>query len=114
MKRFLLALVAALVLVAGTSLSAQLTYTQFAVAAGSVILDGSNPTSVTTGLREIRSCTANLITTDADVASTPVTITIVPHAVRGRLDIYAWTNANPPAASTSVAYYVSYVCVGIT
>lgn len=116
MKKFLVTLVAALVLVTGTSLSAQLTYTQFAVAAGSVILDGSNPTTVATGLREIRACTANIIGADWAVVlgSEPTLLTVVPHADRGELRIYAWDNADPPAASTSVGYFVSYICIGIT
>ena len=119
MKRFLIALVAALVLVTGTSLSAQLTYTQYAVASGTVVLDGSNPTSVTTGLRAIRSCAVSLMSPN-DSASTfgsavggePVTLTIETSQVRGRLDIYAWTVSDPPTASTSTAFFVSYFCLG--
>ena len=113
-KSLLLGLCALFVLTASVSVSAQLTYSQFAVAAGNVFLDGSNPTSVTTGLSDIRSCTVNVISSTFTPATggEPVSITVVPHATRGQLDIYAWDTADPPAASTTTLYNVSYICIG--
>ena len=119
LTRYLLPLIAVLVLVTGVGVSAQLTYSQYAVSSGTVVLDGSNPTSVTTGLKAIRHCNVSLMSPN-DSASNfgaagggePVSLTVEFSASRGRLDIYAWDDADPPAASTSTAYFVSYFCVG--
>ena len=119
MKKIPLALCALLVLIVPVSLSAQLTYTQFAIATGTVRLDGTNPTSVTTGLRAIRACTVTVMSPSDSATSfgnttggEPVVLSIETSLSPGRLDIYAWDNADPPAASTSSTYFINYFCVG--
>ena len=82
--------------------------------AGTTTLDGSNPTSVTTGLSALTACTVHTTTDDAPGLG-PISFTILRTATAGRLDIYAWaaTSASDPTliASTSTRL-VEYVCVG--
>ena len=84
------------------------------VRAGLVTLDGSNPTSVTTGLSALAGCSANL-----DIGTTPglgpITLTIIRTAVAGRLDIYAWnatSTSNPTLVASTSGLAATYVCVG--
>ena len=87
----------------------------YKVARGTVTLDGSNPSSATTGLATIVACTV------VDKRSTapgldPTAFTIATQAVAGRLDVYAW---KPTAvadttliASTDADDTIDYVCIG--
>ena len=84
------------------------------VRTGTVTLDGSNPSSATTGLSVIESCTVT-----AQTATAPgdrfVMFTLQTTASAGRVDVYAWTTdgSDPTlAASTVVGDVVRYVCVG--
>jgi hypothetical protein len=84
------------------------------MAAGSITLDGSNPSSVTTGLTTIVSCSVidKRSVAPGDEVSTFTTITA---AVAGRLDVYAWVgSATDPtlAASTDADDVVDYICIG--
>lgn len=87
--------------------------TSGAVEAALASLDGSNPTSVTTGLSALAGCTVQQHTSTTPTFLT--TFTTLTTAVAGRLDIYAWaaTSASDPTliASTSVDT-VRYVCIG--
>lgn len=85
------------------------------IAAGTVTLDGTNPSSVATGLASITACalTNKRSTTPA---LDPTDFTIATAAVAGRLDIYAW---KPTAAgdvtliaSTDNNDTIDYVCIG--
>jgi hypothetical protein len=90
------------------------TATAWKLAAGTVTLDGTNPSSATTGLAAIIACTVvdKRSVAPGDEVSTFTTIT---SAVAGRLDIYAWVgSATDPtlAASTDSDDVVDYVCIG--
>ena len=84
------------------------------VRAGTTALDGSNPTSVTTGLSVLAACNVHQDTSAAPALG-PISFTVLRTAVAGRLDIYAWkaTSASDPTlvASTS-SDTVDYVCFG--
>lgn len=84
------------------------------VRAGTTTLDGSNPTSVTTGLSAITGCTVQqaLGSTPGD---DPIGFTNIWTASAGRLDIYAYkTNGSDPTwvASTDAVAVIGYVCIG--
>ena len=82
--------------------------TSGAVASGSVGLDGSNPTSVTTGLTTLLGCyvTNQNATAPGDaVASFSVQTT----ASAGRLDIYAWETTSGTDPTTVASDYVDVV-----
>lgn len=81
--------------------------------AGRTALDGANPTSVTTGLSALASCTVIGERSSAP-ADEYVTFTVIRTTVAGRLDIYAWTtNGTDPTLTASVASdVVNYICVG--
>lgn len=84
------------------------------MAAGSITLDGSNPSSATTGLATIVSCSVidKRSVAPGDEVSTFTTIT---SAVAGRLDVYAWVgSATDPtlAASADADDVVDYLCIG--
>ena len=89
--------------------------TSGAVASGSVGLDGSNPTSVTTGLTTLLGCTVYLLR-----STTPgiraVTFTVQTTATAGQLDIYAWnfTSSSDPTlvANTAGNDVVQWFCNG--
>lgn len=82
--------------------------------AGSVALDGSNPTSVTTGLSVIVACDIELMrsaTPDDD----PIGFTIDTHATAGRLDIYAYKNTSgtdPTWTASTEGGLIRWFCVG--
>jgi hypothetical protein len=90
--------------------------TRIRMIAGEVTLDGSNPTSVVTGLSPVRSATVTL-KSSATPGDDPVTFTVdyggaVPD---GQLDIYAWKhNGTDPTliASTNSAAVVNWVAYG--
>lgn len=86
-----------------------------AAASGAVVLDGSNPSSVTTGLTTISACSViqnTSVTPGLDPAS--FTIQFTPSA--GQLDVYAWkfTSASNPTliASTRTDVDVRWGCWG--
>lgn len=83
--------------------------------AGSVTLDGSNPTSVTTGLSVIVNCTVDQMAA-ATPNDDPIGFTLDTHAVAGRLDIYAFANASATdptwVASTVSTVLMRWMCVG--
>ena len=84
------------------------------VRAGTVALDGSNPTSVTTGLAALAACSAHTTTDDAPGLG-PISFTILRTAVAGRLDIYAWSatsTSNPTLIASASLRTVEYMCVG--
>ena len=94
--------------------SGTVTLGAFTVVAGEVTLDGSNPTSVTTGLASLTSCavTDQKTTTPGD---DPVHFTIETTGTAGQLDIYAWgNNGSDPTlvASTDNVQQINYLCVG--
>lgn len=99
---------------ADARLTTTVTATAWKFAAGTVTLDGTNPSSATTGLAAIVACTVvdKRSVAPGDEVSTFTTIT---NAVAGRLDIYAWVgSATDPtlAASTDADDTVDYVCIG--
>jgi hypothetical protein len=88
---------------------------EYAIARGSVTLDGSNPSSVTTTLTTITSCVV------VDKRSTapgldPQMVTTATAAVAGRLDVYAWkaTSVTDPTliASTDADDVIDWICIG--
>jgi hypothetical protein len=86
----------------------------YVVARGTITLDGSNPSSATTGLAAIVACTVQnkRSTTPGD---DPVAFTIATAAVAGRLDVYAWkTDGTDPTlvASTDADDTIDWICVG--
>ena len=81
---------------------------------GTVTLDGSNPTSVTTGLSALSACTVHTTTDDAPALG-PIAFTILRTAVAGRLDIYAWaatSTSNPSLIASTSTRLVEYLCSG--
>lgn len=96
------------------SVSAQLTGP---VVSGTVVLDGSNPSSVTTGLQTLTSCVVT-----AQIPTNPllrwVIFTVQFTPTSGQLDVYAWaptSSSNPTlVASTNVGDRVTYICTGRT
>ena len=87
--------------------------TASAIRAGSVTLDGSNPTSVTTGLSVILACHADLMAA-ATPSDDPIGFTLDTHAAAGRLDIYAYkTDGSDPTWTASTASaLLRWFCVG--
>lgn len=82
------------------------------VVAGEVTLDGSNPTTVATGLTTIAGASASIKKTTSP-GDDPVALTVSYSG--GTLSIYAWkTDGTDPTlvASTDNATVVSYVAVG--
>lgn len=88
---------------------------QWRMAIGSKVLDGSNPSSVTTGLTTITVCNVtNRI--NVSPADDVVSLTTQTDAIAGRLDIYAWgTNGTDPTlvASTNSTTTIDWLCVGL-
>lgn len=82
---------------------------------GTITLDGSNPSSATTGLSTITACAIAQKRNDTP-GDDPVAFTTYTTAVAGRLDIYAWKNTagtDPTlVASTDSDDVIDYVCVG--
>lgn len=91
------------------------TATAWKIAAGTITLDGSNPSSAVTGLAAIVSCqiTDRRTTTPGD---DPSWLTSDTAALAGRLDVYAWKNTGGTdptlVASTNNSDLVDYICVG--
>lgn len=82
--------------------------TSGAVASGTATLDGSNPTSVTTGLSVLLGCAVTLQTSTApgdDIA----TFSILTTASAGRLDIYAWEFTSGTDATLVASDFVETV-----
>lgn len=84
------------------------------VRAGTVTLDGANPSSVATGLTALTSCSVF-----GQRSTTPgitfVTFTMLLTATAGQLDVYAWapTSATDPTLVASTARdALYYQCVG--
>lgn len=88
--------------------------TSGAVASGSVALDGSNPTSVTTGLSVLLGCIITLQTGTAP-GDEVATFSIQTTAVAGRLDIYAWeftSGTDPTLVASNWTDTVQWYCNG--
>ena len=84
------------------------------VRAGTTALDGSNPTSVTTGLSVLAGCD---VMRDTSVAPgiVAVSFTVIRTAVAGRLDIYAWnatSSSDPTLVASTAEDTVNYICFG--
>ena len=84
------------------------------VKSGTVTLDGTNPTPVTTGLTTITSAVA-CIKTDTAPGDDPVTVTV--DYSGGTLNIYAWKNTGGTdptlVASTNSSATVDWIAVGV-
>lgn len=94
--------------------SGTVTLGAFTIVAGSTTLDGSNPTSVTTGLASLTSCHVAHMA-GATPGDDPIGFTLDTHSSAGRLDIYAYkTNGTDPTwtASTNTTELIRYQCVG--
>lgn len=88
--------------------------TSGALVAGIVALDGSNPTSVTTGLSVLAGCTVDRHTATAPGLGASVFTTIVT-ATAGQLDIYAWqptSSGDATLVASTQPDTVRYVCIG--
>ena len=89
--------------------------TQARIVGGTVVLDGSNPTSVTTGLAAIIACTVQDLRSAAPGID-PAVFTVLTTASAGRLDVYAWkhTSSSDPTleASTDADDLINYLCIG--
>lgn len=85
------------------------------IAAGTITLDGTNPSSATTGLAAITACTVTDKRNDT-LGDDPSQFTVFTSAVAGRLDVYAWKNTGGTdptlVASTDADDLIDYVCVG--
>ena len=84
------------------------------VRAGTTALDGSNPTSVTTGLSVLAACSVHTTTEDAPGLG-PISFTILRTATAGQLDIYAWaatSSSNPTLIASASTRTVEYICFG--
>lgn len=87
------------------------------VASGEVTLDGSNPTSVTTGLATITAATVSLKTASA-LGDDPnaVSCDYGGSVTAGQLDIYAWKNTSgtdpTQVASTNNSIVISWIAFG--
>lgn len=88
--------------------------TALKIAAGTITLDGSNPSSATTGLAAITACAVTNKRSDTP-GDDPLIFTMATAAVAGRLDVYAWkTDGADPTlvASTDNDDTIDYVCIG--
>lgn len=86
----------------------------YKIARGTVTLDGSNPSSATTGLAAIVSCALTDKRADTP-GDDPIGFTTATAAVAGRLDVYAWkTDGSDPTwvASTDADDTIDWICVG--
>ena len=87
------------------------------IRAGTLTLDGSNPSSATTGLSAIAGCSVTDVRSTAPtIVQGPAHFTMIYTAAAGRLDVYAWnfTSASDPTLVASVAAnaLINYVCIG--
>lgn len=87
----------------------------FAIAQGTLTLDGSNPSSATTGLVSITACTV-AHKSSAAPADDPDYLTTATNATAGQLDVYAWKNTGGTdptlLASTDAVTKVDWICIG--
>ena len=117
MKRFVTALFLILALVGSLLPTPALAQLTGPVVSGVVVLDGSNPSSATTGLATLTSCviTGNTATAPG-VKYALFTVQFTPTS--GRIDIYAWKQTSSSdttlIASTWVGDQVAYICTGHT
>jgi hypothetical protein len=85
-------------------------------ARGVVVLDGTNPTPIATGLAAVVGASASLIST-GHAAGDPITVTVGFTTSTGNLDIHAWkftsTAVTTLIASTSSGYSVAWVAAGV-
>ena len=83
------------------------------MAAGSVVLDGANPTTAATGLTTVSSCTLTPITSSA-LGDNLTALSYT--ATTPTMNIYAWTNTGGTdptlAASTNSTIAVAWMCQG--
>jgi hypothetical protein len=87
---------------------------QTRMAYGTIALDGSNPTSVTTGLNSISCATANL---NQSTAPGDATSTLTCTWSGGTLNIYAWmpvSGTDPTLAASTNTETVSWIAVGVS
>lgn len=100
---------------ANATLATSVTALGWKLAAGTVTLDGTNPSSATTGLAAIIACavTDKRATAPADEVSVFTTGTA---ATAGQLDIYAWkataAGTTTLVASTDNNDTVDWICIG--
>lgn len=84
---------------------------------GEITLDGTNPTSVATGLASIVAATASFKTATA-LGDDPNALSVDygGSVAAGQLDIYAWKNTSgtdpTQVASTNNAIVISYIAIG--
>lgn len=87
----------------------------YKIARGTITLDGSNPSSATTGLTAIVACTTQLKQSSAP-ADDPNQFSVITDASAGRLDLYAWKNTGGTdptmVASTNNAALIDWICLG--
>ena len=87
----------------------------YRIARGEVTLDGSNPTTVATGLNTIVSATVSLKTTSAP-GDDPSWVSVNYTGSDGNLDVYAWKNTGGTdptlVASTSSTAVFTWIAVG--
>ena len=88
--------------------------TSGALASGTAGLDGSNPTSVTTGLTTLLGCIVTLHSAAApgDVIHT---FSVQTTAAAGRLDVYGWTSTSgtdPTLVASTSGDVFNWVCNG--
>lgn len=100
---------------ANATLATSVTALGWKLAAGTITLDGTNPSSATTGLAVILSCqvTDKRSTTPGD---DPSWLTTATAATAGQLDVYAWKNTGGTdptlVASTDADDTVDWICIG--
>ena len=89
--------------------------TALKVVGGTIALDGSNPSSATTGLATIVGCSVSLLDANT-IGIDPISFSLVRTATAGQLDVYAWkatSSSNPTlTASTNSSSTVAYLCTG--
>lgn len=79
----------------------------YRIARGSTAFDGSNPTTVATGLTTVVSCTATVIRNSAVSSGTAFVTHAAPSGAN--VDFYAWLQTG--AASTNTENF-DWICVG--
>jgi hypothetical protein len=88
-------------------------HTRYKVASGTVTLDGTNPTSVATGLKTLVSAVATVKATDALGDATHSLS--VNYGSDGQLDIYGWmpiSGSDPTLVASTGVEEVDWVAVG--
>lgn len=86
----------------------------YKVARGEGTLDGSNPTTIVTGLATVVSFVATLKGTSAPGVGTSV-LTANPNASAGSFDVYAWkptSNADPTLVASTGTEHFYWVAIG--